>query len=45
MSVGLLTVQQGFAVENDGSPKCSVATLKGRYLFAAQGLPLPRHMG
>jgi hypothetical protein len=36
-SVGLLTAEQGFAVENDGSPKCSVATLKGRYLFAAQG--------
>src|SRR5690348_7425744 len=39
--VGLLTVEQGFALvftQNDGSPKCSVATLKGRYLFAAQGL-------
>ena len=39
--VGLLTVEQGFALvfaQNDGSPKCSVATLRGRYLFAAQGL-------
>ena len=36
-SVALLTAGQGFAIEIDGSPKCSVATLKGRYLFAAQG--------
>src|SRR5437016_5170550 len=33
MSVGLLTVEQGFAAENDGAPKCTLATLKGRYLF------------
>ena len=37
-SVAMLTAGQGFAIVNDGSPKCSVATLKGRYLFAAQGL-------
>jgi hypothetical protein len=36
-SVVLLTVEQGFAIENDGAPKCTPATLKGRYLFAAQG--------
>jgi hypothetical protein len=29
--VGLLTVEQGFA--NDGAPRCTLATLKGRYLF------------
>ena len=40
-SVGLLTVEQGFAVGNDGSPKCNVATLKGRYLFAAKGMVSP----
>jgi hypothetical protein len=32
-SVGLVSVEQAFA--GDGAPKCSVATLKGRYLFAA----------
>jgi len=40
-SVALITVEQGLAqvfAPNDGSPKCGVATLKGRYLFAAQGL-------
>jgi hypothetical protein len=32
-SVGLLTVESGFAEGNDGAPKCTLATLKGRYLF------------
>jgi len=32
-SVGLLTVAQGFADDNDGATKCSLKTLKGRYLF------------
>jgi hypothetical protein len=32
-SVGLLTVAQGFADGNDGATKCTVKTLKGRYLF------------
>ena len=32
-SVGLLTVAQGFAGDNDGATKCTVKTLKGRYLF------------
>jgi|GEM_PF-1803420 len=31
VSVGLLTVEQGFA--DDGAPRCTLATLKGRYLF------------
>jgi hypothetical protein len=35
VSVGLLTVEQGFA--DDGAPKCTLATLKGRYLFATSG--------
>jgi hypothetical protein len=30
-SVGPLTVAQGFAGENDGAPKCTLATLKGRH--------------
>jgi len=31
VSVGVLTVEQGFA--DDGAPRCTLATLKGRYLF------------
>ena len=38
-SVGLVTMQQGFA--DDGAPKCTLATLKGRYLFAASGFLFP----
>jgi hypothetical protein len=38
MSVGPLSIEHGFAKENDGAPKCTVATLKGRYLFAAPGV-------
>ncbi len=30
---GLLTAATGFAGDNDGPPKCTLATLKGRYLF------------
>ena len=35
VSVELITVAQGYAGGNDGAPKCTLATLKGRYLFAA----------
>jgi len=35
-TAGLVSVEQAFA--GDGAPKCSVATLKGRYLFAAPGV-------
>ena len=45
VSVGLLTVQQGFAIEKDGAPKCTVATLKGRYLFSAPGILFPPAFG
>jgi hypothetical protein len=31
--VGLLTVGQGYAREEDDGPKCTLKTLKGRYLF------------
>ena len=39
-SAAVLTVAQGFAqnTQNDGAPKCTLATLKGRYLFAASGI-------
>jgi hypothetical protein len=44
-SVGLLTVAQGFADENDGATKCTVKTLKGRYLFAAPAMLFPPAFG
>jgi hypothetical protein len=31
--VGIGAVEQGYADENDGATKCTVKTLKGRYLF------------
>ena len=44
-SVGLLTVAQGFADENDRATKCTLATLKGRYLFAGTGTLFPPAFG
>jgi hypothetical protein len=40
-SVGLLTVAQGFADEREHATTCSLATLKGRYLFAASWTQFP----
>jgi hypothetical protein len=31
--VGLLTLEQGYAKEEDDGPTCTLKTLKGRYLF------------
>jgi hypothetical protein len=46
VSVGLVTVAHGFAEENDGATKCTVKTLKGRYLFASgQGMAFPPAFG
>jgi hypothetical protein len=42
---GLTTVAQGYAGDNDGAPKCTLATLKGRYLFAATGTLFPPAFG
>ena len=44
-SVGLLTVAPVFAGANDGAPRCNLATLKGRYLFAAPGTVFPPAFG
>jgi hypothetical protein len=41
LSVGPLTVERGYAGDNEGATKCTVATLKGRYLFTATGTLLP----
>ena len=52
VSVGLLPVEQGFArdpepatVINDGAPRCSNATLRGRYLFSAPAIIYPPAFG
>jgi hypothetical protein len=45
VSVGLLTVEQGFAIEKDGAPKCTLSTLKGRYLFSAPAVVFPPAFG
>ena len=37
MTVGLLIVQHGYTEEKDHAPTCTLATLKGRYLFATTG--------
>ena len=41
VSVGPLTVERGYADENDDVTKCTLATLKGRYLFALTGTLFP----
>jgi len=42
LSVGLLTVEQGDA---DGATGCTLATLKGQYLFAGSGTLFPPAFG
>jgi hypothetical protein len=41
LSVGPLTVERGHAGENDDATECTLATLKGRYLFALNGTLFP----
>jgi hypothetical protein len=41
ITVGLLTVQQGYAGEEDDGPTCTLETLKGRYLFGGIATLLP----
>jgi hypothetical protein len=45
MGVLVSTVEQGYADENDGATTCTLATLKGRYLFALHGTLLPPAFG
>ena len=33
ITVGLMTAEQGYAEQEDDPPTCTLATLKGRYLF------------
>jgi hypothetical protein len=37
ITVGLLTVKQGYAEEKDHAPTCTLKTLKGTYQFATTG--------
>jgi hypothetical protein len=41
ISVGLFTVEQGYTEEKEHATTCSLATLKGRYLFATSGMIFP----
>jgi hypothetical protein len=41
ITVGLITVQQGYAGEEDDGPTCTLKTLKGRYLFGSIATLLP----
>jgi hypothetical protein len=45
VSVGFFTAAQAFADDNDGATKCTVKTLKGRYLFAAPATLFPPAFG
>ena len=45
VTVGLLTVAQGDAEKKDDKPTCTLATLKGRYLFGGIATLLPPAFG
>ncbi len=45
VSVAPIAVELGYAGENDGTIKCSLRTLKGRYLFTSSGTILPPALG
>jgi hypothetical protein len=42
VSIGLLTVEQGYTEEKQRATKCTLATLTGRYLFALTGTLFPQ---
>ena len=45
VTVGLFTMEQGYADEKDRARECTLATLKGRYLFADSGTVYPPAFG
>jgi hypothetical protein len=45
ITVGLLTVEPGYAEEKEHEPTCTLKTLKGRYLFAQSVTVLPPAFG
>jgi hypothetical protein len=44
-TVGLITMEPGYAEEKEDELPCTLKTLKGRYLFAASGTLLPPAFG
>ncbi len=44
-TVGFLTIEPGYAKDTDHAPQCTLATLKGRYLFSLTGPVLPPAFG
>ena len=45
ISVGILTLEQGYTEEKEHATKCTLATLKGRYLFVVNGTYFPPAAG
>jgi hypothetical protein len=45
LSVGPFAVERGYADEHDDATTCSLATLKGRYLYALTGTVFPPAAG
>jgi hypothetical protein len=45
VSVGLLTIEQGHTEEQEHATSCTLATLKGRYLFVVNGTYFPPAAG
>ena len=45
ITVGLLTVKPGYAEEKGHEPRCTLETLKGRYLFSEPETILPPAFG
>jgi len=45
ITVGLLTVEQGYAEEKEQKPTCTLKTLKGRYLFSEPAMLVPPAFG
>ena len=45
ISVGLLAIEQGHTEEKEHAKTCTLATLKGRYLFVVNGTYFPPAAG
>jgi hypothetical protein len=45
ITVGLITVEQGYTEEKDQAPTCTLKTLKGRYLFSQPAMLVPPAFG
>ena len=45
ITVGLLTVEPGYAGEKEHEPGCTLKTLKGRYLFSEPAMLVPPAFG